>query len=626
MSPLEIKKGVVVLYKGRKVVIDNIIDLSNLEVVDIETGNSFKIPISEIEQIKEKESKPYHPIDPESPESRYFDIAYKRLEIIKPLLDSRDKTKVEERAKEFNLSPATLYRWIKKYEESGERLSSLVPSYYDRGGKSKKRLPREVEEIVDEIINDVYLSTSRRVSVKRAYQVLLIRCKELGLKPPHINTLRNRIRELSPEYISKKREGRAVSQGKYGASTGHFEVENPLEVVQIDHTPLDIIVVDEKTREPIGRPYLTLAVDVYSRMVYGYYLSLDAPGYFSVAQTLLTGILPKDTLLKNLGIDDKWEIWGLPKSIHVDNAKEFRSSYLESFCNEYGISINYRPRKTPHYGGHVERLIGTINREIHNLPGTTFSNTVERKEYKSEKHAVYTLFDLEKWLIRYIVTQYHKSVHSELEMTPEEKFAEGIFGGNGKLGSGFPKMISREEADKLRIAILPSFKRTIQKDGVHFFGVRYFDNVLKPFIGYLRRGEQPKKYTFKYDPRDMRFIYFQHPETKEYYKIPCRDRRLPRLSIWELRELKKKIGVNKRYNETQLIENIKELLEFEEEVEKKSKKLKRKRNSRVLYREKEKIEGLNTTGVVDEKNNIYREPDNLDGDEDLDDIEPFEVE
>jgi len=38
-----------------------------------------------------------------------------------------------------------------------------------------------------------------------------------------------------------------------------------LEQLQIDHTGIDLIVVDERERQPIGRPCLTVAIDVYSR-------------------------------------------------------------------------------------------------------------------------------------------------------------------------------------------------------------------------------------------------------------------------------------------------------------------------------------------------------------------------
>jgi len=36
--------------------------------------------------------------------------------------------------------------------------------------------------------------------------------------------------------------------------------------VELDHTVLDLIVVDEEDRLPIGRPTVTLALDVYCKI------------------------------------------------------------------------------------------------------------------------------------------------------------------------------------------------------------------------------------------------------------------------------------------------------------------------------------------------------------------------
>jgi putative transposase len=48
--------------------------------------------------------------------------------------------------------------------------------------------------------------------------------------------------------------------------------------VQIDHTEIDIIVVGELRRTPPpGRPWLTLGIDVFSRVVTGLHVSMSAP-------------------------------------------------------------------------------------------------------------------------------------------------------------------------------------------------------------------------------------------------------------------------------------------------------------------------------------------------------------
>src|SRR5690625_6528229 len=89
---------------------------------------------------------------------------------------------------------------------------------------------------------------------------------------------------------------------------------------------------------------------------------------------------------------------GKPQMLYVDNAAEFKSEALVRGCAQHGITLDYRPVGRPHYGGIVERVIGTAMEAIHELPGTTFSNPTQRGEYDSEKMAALTLTELEQWL------------------------------------------------------------------------------------------------------------------------------------------------------------------------------------------------------------------------------------
>ena len=78
------------------------------------------------------------------------------------------------------------------------------------------------------------------------------------------------------------------------------------------------------------------------------------------------------------------------QTIHVDNGADFRSNNFKKSCATYGINLEFRPVKTPRYGGHVERLLGTLLKEIHKLPGTAFSSIKNRDEYDSDKNAALT--------------------------------------------------------------------------------------------------------------------------------------------------------------------------------------------------------------------------------------------
>lgn len=84
-------------------------------------------------------------------------------------------------------------------------------------------------------------------------------------------------------------------------------------MIQIDHTPVDLMLVDDVNRQSIGRPWVTFAIDVYSRMILGYYLSLDAPSETSVAMCIAHAVLPKEEWLAAKEIDGEWRVWGILK-------------------------------------------------------------------------------------------------------------------------------------------------------------------------------------------------------------------------------------------------------------------------------------------------------------------------
>jgi putative transposase len=84
--------------------------------------------------------------------------------------------------------------------------------------------------------------------------------------------------------------------------------------------------------------------------------------------------------------------------VHADNGADFKGEALRRGCEDYGIRIEFRPPGRAHFGGHIERPIGTLMQRVHTLPGTTYSNPLERGDYRSEKAACLTLKELEYWL------------------------------------------------------------------------------------------------------------------------------------------------------------------------------------------------------------------------------------
>jgi len=511
MSKLNLSIGSKVFYNNKEHIILKAVNFHTLSIAP--TNNQTEIINVKIQDLssKPKEEKTQH----DSYTDEEWSEAKKKYDAIKELVfRKKSRDEVEEVAAKYEVTAMTIYRWIKTYEES-EKISSLISSKHKRGKKGSRIEPL-TKKVIEDVIEELYL-TKQRVGFPKIFNTIKAECKKLNITIPHENTVRNRIKTIDPKFALKKRFSAKKANEKYGNFEGEYpEGDFPLEVYQIDHTPLDIILVDYHSRKPLGRPYLTLAIDVYSRMVAGFYLSMQAPGYFSVSQCLYNAFLPKDDFLKKYDIQGEWEIYGIPSKYAVDNGKDLIGLDMQRVCDEFGMTMVRRPVGRPQYGSPVERVFGTINKEIHNLPGTTFSNITEKAEYDSVKNATFTLDEITKWLTEFIVNVYHNRVHHGIGMIPRQKYRLGIFGDDENPGTGLPPIV--EDKESIKIALLPTYHRTVQKDGITLDGITYYSDVLRTWINredeqgnklYNTPRKQHKKNQFLI-PKELRYIdYFK---------------------------------------------------------------------------------------------------------------------
>lgn len=499
--------------------------------------------------------------------------AQRRFQAIIPILQGASRIEIEQHAETIGVHFTTLYRWHRCYLSTGTITGILSRKKGRKSGEIK--IPSKVESIIHEMIDKYYLSKQRH-SIPFVIQKVFFACKQANLILPSANTIRNRIAYVS-EYYRLKRQGEAsLAKDRYDPKPNHFQVDYPLEIVQMDHTKVDIILVDDETRMPIGRPWVTLAIDIYSRMIVGYYLSLDAPSATSVALCMTNVVMPKDELLLKLDINAEWHVWGKMKTLHVDNGPDFKSDALRRGCLAHGIHTNFRPIPKKEYGGHIERLMGTVMKEVHSLPGTAFSNIKERQFYDSEGKAVMTFSDFEKWLVTFITKIYHRRRHSALGASPESKWQEGIFGNATKQGIGYPPKPS--DSQSFLIDFLPTYNRTIQRNGVNIDGLNYYDHALRPFINAIDHDTKKKKqFIFKRDIRDMSHVWFYDETTQMYYKINLANGEIPAMSVSEYKEVRKIIGKKNAASivDHEIIEAREELHRQVIEASKKSKKVRR---------------------------------------------------
>lgn len=539
---LNISKGSQVWYKDHEYTITTLLDLKTVLAKSHVDGTIQKLPISSLHASR-NDSKADGAINLIDVSPKQWALAKSRFEMIKPLLGKpkfyRTQADVKARAIECKVGTSTLYRWLDLYETTG-LMSALIRS--GRSDRGRARVSSEIDTLINDVIQDLYLS-EQRIKAASVAEEVAARCRKQGITPPHINTVRNRIRALPELLRVRSRHGRQAAKA-YAPLLGQFPgAEWPLAYIQIDHTPLDIILVDDQTRQPVGRPYITLAIDVFSRMVAGFYLSFDPPSCFTVGMCISHAVLPKDAYLIEFGVASEWPVQGKMKTIHVDNALEFRSEVLKRACNQHQMNIEWRPVREPQYGGHVERFFRTLNTKIHELPGTTFSSVEEREYYKSEKYSAFTLAEFEMWLTTFIVDKYHQAFHTEINQSPLRRFEQGILGDPSAniLGVGMPPRVVDHES--FRIDFMPYVKRSIQNYGMRNHKVFYYHDVLRSWINAkdLEHKNKKRLFVFHYDPRDISKYYFWDPELKQYFTIPYRDRTRPAISLWELKEANRKV-------------------------------------------------------------------------------------
>lgn len=221
---------------------------------------------------------------------------------------------------------------------------------------------------------------------------------------------------------------------------------------------VDIQLVDDLARAPLGRPWLTVLLDVYSRSVLGFTVSFDAPSAAGVALAIAQGLLPKATWLAERELTLTWPTHGAPRTLHLDNGPEFHARAFQRGCQQHGIRIEYRPPATPRFGGHIERLTGTLMTRVHALPGTTASNAVARGDYPSEANAVLTLREFERILALEVLGPDHHDIHSALGITPAAAWTTGI------AAAGSPRLPA--DPHPFVLDFLPFKDRVVRREGV----------------------------------------------------------------------------------------------------------------------------------------------------------------
>jgi putative transposase len=571
-----IRPGQLVYWRNKAAIVLELKGFSDAILRSVEDGSTDVAAVSDLALSPSSETVASAPHL--LAKDKEWDKAVERYELIRPLLNmlGREALDVQRVAEAAGKSVVTIYRWLNRFEESGLVSSLLRSPRSDKGGQ---RLTEEVEQIITLQIQNYYLK-QERPSVVKLYRRIKEQCLDVDLDPPHKNTVSARVREIEQRELLRKRYSPKHAREKLEPLRGHFPgADYPNAVVQIDHTPVDVVVVDEEHRLPIGRPYLTLAIEVATKMVSGFLMTLDPPSALSTGLCVAHAVLRKEHWLAKRDIHVEWPIYGKMNKIHVDNAKEFRGKMLSRACEQHGIILEHRPKGQPNYGPHIERSFRTFMSECHSLPGTTFSNVQKKMEYDSEGRACMTLAELDFWFTCFIVYCYHHRPHKGIcDVPPIKQYHKFVHGSESQPGIGLPAPIDDES--NFRLDFTPYVERTVQRHGVVIDNIYYYAPALRRWVA-TEDGSNGlgRKFIFARDPRDISVVYFLDPDTKTYCPIPYLNNTRPAVSLWELRAVTKKLKEDpaNHVDEEMIFQGIRRMREIEEAAIEKTRLAKQQR-------------------------------------------------
>ena len=414
-------------------------------------------------------------------------VANRRFELVKQYIKGDRQT--------CSTPPRTLRLWMAQYRSARERYGSgyvgLLPRVSQRGNRTS-RLPELSRKLLTQFIEDDYESLKQK-SLFASWAALKKKCDESDVATPSHVTFNSAVRKRPAFEQTLKRKGRRAA---YVHSPFHYELtlttprhgDGPFEIGHIDHTELDIELVCSQTGRNLGRPWMTVLTDAFSRRCLAFYLTFDEPSYRSCMMIL------RDCVLRH---------HRLPQTIVVDGGPEFNGIYFETLLAQYECTKKTRPPAKARFGSVCERLFGITNTQfIHNLLGNTQIMRNVRQVTKSNNpdgQAVWTLSSLHSHLSSFLLETYDTIEHPALGQTPRDAYLAGL----RTAGVRANRMIAYDQV--FLMATLPSTHRGTAKvspgRGVKVNGVHYWAEAFRdPSVENCEAA-------IRYDPFDMGTAY-----------------------------------------------------------------------------------------------------------------------
>lgn len=413
-------------------------------------------------------------------------------------------------------SASAVMDWARRYQNSDCNPLSLVDRI--KTMPRKRRLSDIVEAIISSNLRTQYFTRARHSlthvhdCIRRDLK-LAVRNGEVPQEDAKVGfaTVCRRAGEVDVYHRIASREGEARARMVCRSTIDGGGAAYPLQRVEVDHTPLNWVVISDETGLPLGRPLLTVAIDAHSSYILGMYLSFYGAGVTSVVGVLKSSLMPKAELTSNLGLENPWLSHGLADEWVLDNGLEFHSRAFKGISLELGIDMTYCRVRTPWLKPHVERFFSELN-YLTLVKGRVHKKVASAMDLDPYKDASISFGNLVKGLTMFVVDTHPFQVNERKLARPFDLFQDGL--------ERCPPAIYPGSWDRVRLVSGLSKPLTVGQGGVELRGIPYGSADLLPL---LRKFGQSFKTACKWDPDDLGILFVQNPaRLTEWIQCPSR--------------------------------------------------------------------------------------------------------
>jgi putative transposase len=431
---------------------------------------------------------------------------------------------------------STVYRWRRRYLRARRDVRALFCQFEKQGGKGQTRLDPEVEAIIHHMIEKVFL-VAKKGSAEDVHNAVFLEIQRRNteliesewLKVPGLRTIQRRIAQLYAFELAVARYGEREAERRFANHLGARKVSRILEMVEIDHSPVDLMVTDEK-RVVIARPTITVVLCRRSRCVLGYHLSLAGHGVPAVFAAIRHALLPKTYLTDRYAdLHLTWDCFGWFEVALMDNGSEFHADAVRDALANIGVITEFAEARNPNDKPHVERFLKTFNYSfIHKLPGTTLAKVHQRIGFKAEADACITLEELDRMIHVWICQVYHLRPHAGLDdRAPMTVWEEGAAACPPQL------KMNREDVD---IEFSQLAESALQHYGID---LNTFVYVSTRLLTLRRMLPENPKVTVKWPDHDAGVIFVWDPFAEDYFAVPNKETEYAGLTVEQAKLAKK---------------------------------------------------------------------------------------